>query len=1581
MKKNLNILKCFMLIILSAFLFTGCSLMDFLFPPEKVETYQFSGYVFADDMPLPDATVSCGLSEITTDERGYYSFSNLTKVVQVTVKKEGYYFDDTLVYIKSNRNDVNFEGNKYYNISGSVKDGLENVANANVKVTSKSGTYVTSTNSYGDFYLSKLAGIASISANYEDIEFFSQEVNKETEFVTINSAIEVKGSISCDSSYSNNDFILKCNDEIIEDCLISKDENSLIFNIKNVKPNTKIKLESSSFFIDNNEFTVTNENRQVSFNCEKFYSANIKVVSGQTILQDAELLVNGNIYLTQNNNGLVLLENLHGESIITARLNDFNFDTKTINYNTNNDVTITGTFDLNLDITTDDNLYDDIKVIINGKEISVLNNKLNLLDVQLGDNILIDSDNYYIENQEFEILSTNNLVLNLFRYFTLNLSVTYKNNPLSNVNVIIGDDSYNLNTNGLLIVDNLYGNRDVEINLNGYKFDKYITNINNCNIEAVAKKIFNLTGKVVSGDIILENAIVRTNNQEILTDNNGEFVVEGLYEGGTIVASLNNYNEAQIEYEIENEYLIINLTYNIAGEIVCGDNKLNDVIVKVGEQTTTTNLDGKFVLSNLQGNSKIEFEKAYYNFSSVNVNKENKNILVTSTYYIEGNVTDSTNNAITDFNIILIDVNSDEQILTTTNNEGYFIFNNLLGEYVLLYDTNVDFTLKPSYHDVTSGGRYNFSNNGYGFSGRVMCGEIPVANVQITAGEQTTTTNEQGYYTFALITKPTTLSLYKNGYTFENNNFAINEELDERIDINFNCTYSISGNVLSGKLPLENALVEIQNKVCQTDESGYYVINGIEGHASITITKQGYTFEGKTEISEAETLSFNAYYTAKYKIVTGEINVSGVTLVTNNGSFISDSSGLIIVENVEIGESFTLSKEGYNFSDYTFNGFSSSEIIINCSYNIVGTVFNGEATISNVSVLLNNNIITTSDSNGCFVLNNLEGKNYLSFSMENYQFDNIEISSPINLEVYAKYSVSGYVKVGSSALSNVKVIAGKFETTTNGAGYFEINGLTTKVNLILEKEGYEFEGQFEVNGFSELEFKATYMVCGYVRSGSDGVSGVLVTSSIGGNGIETDLNGYYEIRGQEGIITLTFEKDGYETVVSQSINAFTNNLNVNLTYSVVINFSGTDDYSGIFVSVNGSRKEYSDSTITLSGLEGFNKITFSKTGYSFNPNEYGVEGYVIIEVELIRYYSANFRVVTDSGLFVSDAQVYAGTKLANFGQDGKYYVDELSNKVNVYAYFSVKNSEGKELFSYTKNYGIIEDSGTYTITISNDEYAYFMFVRAYQRLRDIYAYRITVNGVVTPRKFAGPQSVSMIYKKVGDFRIYENLNYGDKVDILGLGVDPRVSMLTVSDLKNKTAKYQLVRSEALNKDLTANYSTTWQAENVSFASYQSTFGASADGFYPYNITKETIKTLSTLKVIEGSNDIQLSISLNTGDVATANYKTLMNKLVPEQTIGNFGNISLTFTFDSNGNIKTLQTSEWYEVKSFGQTVVTDGAMTYNYSTSEYNENISQIDASSNEAIRRTLNETLPQDVKTAISKINKYILNKRKEEV
>ena len=132
MKKNLNILKCFMLIILSAFLFTGCSLMDFLFPPEKVETYQFSGYVFADDMPLPDATVSCGLSEITTDERGYYSFSNLTKVVQVTVKKEGYYFDDTLVYIKSNRNDVNFEGNKYYNISGSVKDGLEKIGRAHV---------------------------------------------------------------------------------------------------------------------------------------------------------------------------------------------------------------------------------------------------------------------------------------------------------------------------------------------------------------------------------------------------------------------------------------------------------------------------------------------------------------------------------------------------------------------------------------------------------------------------------------------------------------------------------------------------------------------------------------------------------------------------------------------------------------------------------------------------------------------------------------------------------------------------------------------------------------------------------------------------------------------------------------------------------------------------------------------------------------------------------------------------------------------------------------------------------------------------------------------------------------------------------------------------------------------------------------------------------------------------------------------------------------------------------------------------------------------------------------------------------
>lgn len=1576
MKNKLNVFKCFLFILISALTLSGCSLMDFLSPTKPVDSYGFSGYVFADGVALSQATVSCGVNETTTDERGYYSFSGLTKVVQVQVSKEGYYFDDELVYVKSNRNDVNFEGNKYFALNGVVKNGEDFVSGAEVNVTSSAGAYKTTTNETGNFYLSNLAGKATVSASFENMNFFTEEVDKTSNFVTINSSISVLGNIACDEQAQESDFSLFLNNNLINNAIVLQD-NNLTFNLPNVTPNSKIKLTSNSYYIQNSEVAIT-KNEQVDFNCQKFYTATIQTISGTTSLDNASVTLNGTPITKQKDDGKIVLNNLYGENTFGATLNGFEF-TPVVSSAKNTIVTLVGKFNLSVNLVTDDNAFNNIQVYLDDIKQDVTNSTLTFNNVQLNSVLTILTDDYYIEENIISVNSLEDITINLFKYFSLTLSATYNGNALPQTKVLLNNAEYNLNTLGALVVDNLYGENSLQLQLDGYKFETYNVNLQNSNINAVAKKLFNLTGKVVSGEIVITDATLLIENQEPATYVNGEFTFEGLYESGKIVVTKQGYNTKEIEFSEDSDNLEINLTYNVTGKVLSGNNGLNGVTVSCNENSVVTKEDGTFTLQNLQGQSEILFVKDFYNINS-SIVTSSEEIIKNSTYNITGIVTDSMGERIDNLLIILNDVINANNTLTTLTQNGLFNFTNLTSEYLLTYG-EVDFTLKPNYHPVTKGGEYNFSNNGYGFGGRVTCGENNgVGGVLVTVGDNTTLTDEQGYYTFALITKQGVLTLFKQGYTFNNNNLAVNDEFDERTDVNFTCSYSVSGKVVSGETPLQNVTVSINDSEVLTDEFGNYEISNLTGGGIIKVTKQGYYFVGNNIVNGYTTQNFNGFYTAKYKVVTGGINVDNVQVSVGGETYLTDEDGIVEIKNSQIGTKFSLQKQGYNFSEYFFTGYTQEALEINCSYNITGVVFSGTNAVENCLVAISGGSSVITNASGEFAFNELVGENTISYTLQNFQFENSVVSKPCNLEIYAKYTITGLVMVGTQPLSNVVVIAGKLSAVTNGAGKFEIAGLTTRETLVLQKEGYEFEGTFEVNSPCSLQFSATYSISGFVKSGESLVEGVLVTSSFGGEGVLTNSDGYYLIKGQVGIVTLTFEKDGYSEVTSKEINEYTNNLNVNLTYSVVINFSGVDDYSGIYISVNGVRKEYSESSVTLLNLTGYNTLKFSKTGFSLTPEEYGVEGYTIIDVTIIKYYKANFTVETDNEILVSDAIIQVGTKTATSQGNGKYEATELSNKVNVFVNLVVNDENGKNIYSKRIAGPTIDGEGNYKLVINNSDYAYFMFVRGYQRLRESYAYKVSVSGTVKPQtSLAGSQSIGMTYKKVGDERIYENMNYGKGA----AGVEPRVSVLTYVNLKTKLLKYEMVKGDSVKDNLTANYSCNWQTPT--YQEYQSLFGISPEGLYPYNITTDTIKLGTMTNLSYNNNQYQFTMQFGTGanspadNLVVNNYRTLMNEMVKGQTTGNYNFIKLTYTFDSLGNLKTLKVVEQYVV---GAPVVgditTDGTVNYTFVTSN-DETATKIDISSNSAIRNTINEPLPQNTMNSVKAINTYILNKRRE--
>lgn len=1556
--KKIFKLSC-ILLILATLAIGGCSFVSNVILAEPTQyTYEFSGYVYADNSPLADAKVSCGISQTTTDENGYYKFSNLSKVVQVNVSKDGYLFDNNLVYVKANNSNVNFSGYKYFDMNGVVKNANEVIPFATIKVVSKAGTFYTTSNEFGEFYLPKLAGVVEIEATHEDIKFFSQSFDITKEDLIINGTTTVRGEITTDIDAEANQFSLTLNDEEV---LINDD---LTFEIDNVSVDSVLKLTSSDYHIEDSETIIQMENREIIFNCEKFYNISGVVKSGNTSLNDAKIVVEDFDIEITNNNGTFGIENLYGDRIIKAQLNGFDFEEKTVN-NSSEEIEFIGTFDINGQIITDDNTYENISVSLDD-EISYTDSmgKFVFENVQLNQVIKVSNENYFIENNDREILDFSEVTFNLYRYYDFNLSVSYRESGLDCVNVNFDGTEYVCDSN--LTIEKVYGERDFSLELNGYKFEEsYKANLNNSNISITPYKYYDLHCIVKSGDLIIENAELDFGENKYYTDENGEFELKDIYLSGEILISKDKYNETQISFDIDNNELEINLEYDIVGKITSNGLGLADVEVLYGESKIITDKNGNFEIKNLKGTNLISFEKEYYNFESVQVSYS-QNLDISSTYNIEGNVSDSLGN-ISDFKVLLIDVDSDTTLETETDENGNYYFNNLTGEYLLVYDMDANISLKPNSYDISKGGSYNFADNGYGFSGRVTCGGLPLADVVVSAGDIKTTTNENGYYKFDLLTKPSILILSKEGYTFESNGREVSDELDAREDINFSATYKISGNIKSGNQNLSNVLVSVNGITTLTDANGNYEISGLSGKINITVSLDNFFFEGVFETNVSAVLNFEGFFETNIKILSGELAVDNVELVLNGNSYFSNN-GSISLSKVAIGEEFVLIKSGYNFeSSYIFQGYSENGITINCSYNLNGIVYSGSKALLGVKVTCNEIEVLTNEQ-GEFTLLGLTGENEVCFELVNYEFDSIKVASSESVEVYAKFSVNGYVKVGETPLMNVIVSNGEVSTKTNALGYFELKNLNRACTLSFTKTGYSFSSVDEVDSPITLNVSASYSLIGYVLTGYTPVEGVLVTSS---NQLTTytDSEGRFEINGLEENVTLAFEKDGYDKFTSETYSEYTSNIVVSMQYSVIINFSGVDDYSNIAIAINGVKSYYSSSQVTLTNLSGENRLSFSKTNYLFSPSEYVVESHLSIDVTMKIVYTATGWVKTENELPVSGATIYAGGYSVTTDSNGKYTIGNLSNTTQLILRLET------ESYTYEKIYGQINSTGVYDFSIPNLEYGYYMFLKGYENLENANTYQIYGEGVVQPRKFSGPQSVKVIYKKdANNIRLFQNLNHGDVVEIpLIITVDPRVSMLTYIDMNNKTVKYQRVTGDSVSTDK-ATYSTNWT--DSTYSDFINNFGINPEGFYPYNINKNTISSISSIAINE-SGEFVFTISLKPTTDTYGNYAKQMKLMVSEQDLDSFEKIELTYTIYPNGFIKQMVINETYTVVSMSQSVITDASITYNFLTTSLYESIPNIDVSSASAIENSLKQSEPT-VNTLTYAFDLFIPNKRR---
>ena len=1544
-------------------LFGGCSLLDnLLFTKNSVPEFTFSGYVYADGKALEGALVDCGMKTTTTDEMGYYKFTGVNRVVQVVAEKDGYLFGDELVFVNSLSSDVNFNGYKLFSKSGVVKNNNVIVSNVDIEAISESGTFKTKSNNSGEFYLTNLAGQVKVTASKDSYNFFKQSftIEKEDDIV-ITGVTDIAGKIVTDQQGSiASDFALEVNGQKVT---INED---LTFLATSVEPGSEFSLSSEKYHIENSQITLGSEIEELIFNCEKFYDVSGSVISGETKLTNAKIICGDREFVSQD--GDFSFEKLYGKNTLECTLENFAFDEMTVDSETTN-LLVVGTTNISGKVSLDiGQNFDDVTLKVGNQTFKCdKTGAFTLSGVELQEKLEVLSSSYHT-GESITLENRNFIQLNLRKLYNASITIVCDEEKLENVNVKLNDIDYFTNIDGNVTIGNLYGQNSLLVSKDGYKFDDvYSVDFNSNNVQIEAYELYNIIGVVRSGDLLLPNANVVFGQETINVDENASFEIQNAYGNVELKINANGYNEKVVSVDKTSAELNVNLTYNISGTITCGEMPIEDVSVSAQNQTTKTNKLGEFTFGNLEGEVTITCQKEFYSIPNQNVSKSTE-LLVPCTYSISGNLSKKSDvgegvDNLVEFLVILADKETGETIETHTDEFGNYTFSNLTSSYALFYDMDTTLSLKPKHYDVSIGGKYDFSNNGYGFGGVVTCGETPLEDVAVKIGSLSTKTNENGEYSFGLVTSPGVVTLEKEGYTFQGDGHdgRVDDKVDGSMDVNFVSTYKVCGVVKSGNVALASVKVSIENIDTFTDKNGEFEITNLTGQNSISLMLGEYKFEGNKNVSGYERINYIASMDILASVISDDIEVSGVAVLVDGKklSTSTDANGEIILNNIQLGSTITFEKDGYTIESKTIDTLQT-RMITNATYKVSGIVSNCGTPLSDVTInVVGTEITIATDENGYFEINNLIGTKTLSFEKSGFEFENRIITGAENLNILSKFSVEGYVKIGGKvALMGVQVTAGAFSTTTDKYGKFKIEGLTTPTIFEFALEGYDFGDPIEVNSPSPLNISATFKIIGKVKSGSIAIANARIETSEG-DWTTSDDDGRFEITGISQATTITTTADGYNSQ-SITIEKYVTQTIVDLDYNIDLEFEGLGDYSDIIIKINNSSTQsYNENIVTLKNLRGENLISFSKTNCAFTPSEIMVSigTSETLKIQAVQMYGVSGTVKTKSGKPIAYATVYAGANSTTTDEEGKYSFEGLTgqNKLRLVLPSFNPTSDQEEV-------GLSVNAETkYNFEIDDAKFALNFLNYAYDRLRNAMSYQIFGTGTVTP-SMGGSQQVSIVYKQdQNGNKVFENKNTGDIINAVVIKVDPNVSLLSYYNINTGMVKFQQIKGKD-NVQGGVKYTSDWSGE-MTKENYLNNYGVNMDNFSPYVINRNTLGSVSNLSL--SGNEYQFTFALKTDESSGSYtyYKKLMSVMCSDQELQSFSKIELTFKITQDGYLREMKINEAYDVKSTGVTASVTASITYKFYINSMTEVISDIDVTSPITATQNIN-TLETPVET-----------------
>lgn len=1458
----------------------------------SLKTYTLTGRIMDGNEGVAGVKISCSAGETITDENGFYKLTDLTTATEITVSKDDCVFDEPTKIFYTDTKTLDFTCYKYYDLSGKVLSGGLPISNAVVNATGKRNGKTT-TDANGNFLLKNIAGDVTISVESGNIQFVPVVANKFSGEVILDSKCKISGRVML-------------GDDGLGGVTITSGQNSILTNedgtfeiVKDSSTNVIFASKQNYTFKDAN-ITLSSSGETVEFVAYQNYSVSGQVVCGNRALDGVKISSKKNPqnFATTNENGEFSLNGLYYNDVLVAEKQGFDFEEISISAGMK-DLKILATFQLVGVVNSDDNC-DGFTVSAKDQMVTTKDYTFVLDGIKFGDVITAQKSGYYCQKASVTVDSLTPIAFDFYKLFNLNGTLKIDGEVAKNFEVDFAGQKVQTNEDGQFQFLNLHGSGN-------FNFDsKYFVSLSktgkidfqNNNVDVELFKIYSTTLSVFSGDLQFAGAEVSIDGKNgYKLNENSQLTFENIYGSKDILLKMAGYNTKVISISKVQTIIDVELTYDVSGFVSTKDVAVASAKVCAGSKYVLTDENGYYQLKDLVGQNEIYIQKDLYDFKNSIAVSKMTTANFDGTYSIAGTVSGE-NGLLSNVIVVIIDENSKSE-KTTTNENGGFSFENLYGSYYLTFEQKIELkNLRPNgYNIVEASSKLDFSTNGYSVGGKIVCGAKGVANVLVTAGSVTTTTDDDGNYLFDVLFGDATIIPQKDGYDF-GQNIAVTDIMDGRTDLDFNATYSIYGTIKSGEKLIDGVLVKLGNQQVLTNENGEYSFRGITKDLALDVSKDGYNFVGNTNVTCAGEFNFDATYKIAGTVVCGDSVLANLVIYYGNNSVLTKEDGRFEIANFVYGNELKLEKDGYQFTFESDLSAPQDDLLISSTYKIAGFVASGENKLSGTTILIGESK-AIADANGYFEIVGLAGTNLLSIDRAGYDKVEMDISEyKNNLHINLTFGLSGTIKLFENGLAGVKVFANGNSTTTDKNGTFKLLKMFGSGNLSFEKTGYGFVGDCTYTSEKQFEINATYSVVGYVKTGNVAVENVNINYL--SKTIKTDADGRFEIAYLSEKITIGVEKDGYNPQNSGEICYYEPNLVFNLTYNVSGKIEGLADNSQIKVVASSVENKFETST-NASGEFSFNNlcgqvsISFEKENVGFTPSTFVVSGPIIKDVEAYHIYSISGK-VTAGSLSVYGMTITAGKLSTKTDTNGNYAINGISGTVAVQGELKCENcttiSTGRQSVS---------DSKIINFSIEQNDYVFFMFERAYQNLRESKSYYSTMNGSVDCGA-GGTQTVGG-YRKKGTNGAYlkEDTNYGKTV----FGIDPKVAVLTYFKDKNSVS---YVQHKDVSSSLVANYSGKSWTETT-FAQYADKYGWLPDDFYPYIINKSTIKSFDNIAVNNGETTFTLNLDAN---ASTTKYKKRMASY-SGQTPSEFYAVKLTYKLNSVGNLISVDIYETYKV--------------------------------------------------------------------